>query len=81
MKVQFLKDCPWSFSLTMGQRGRVTKFKIGDTAKVDDLEGQAMVNAGYAERVKPGRKPTVKPEETKIVKPKAKKAKKKKEVK
>jgi hypothetical protein len=77
MKVEFIKDCPWSYRLTLGQRGRVTKHKQGDTAQVEDVEGEAMVSAGYATQCKPGRKPGWQPEETKVVEPETKKRKKK----
>lgn len=80
MKVKFLKDCPWSYRLTKGQRGAVIRHKAGNYAHVADSEGAAMVCAGYAEERKEGMKPGYKPEETKVVAPKELKDMSKKEL-
>ena len=75
MKVRFIKDCPWSYRLTTNGES-VKNHPVGAELVVEDREADAMITAGYAEQVKPGRKPGFKPAEHKVVKPTESKPKK-----
>lgn len=49
MLVKFIKNCPWSFSLT-SKAGRVTSFKAGEIKEIDsEVEAQSMIDNEYAE--------------------------------